>query len=270
MKKKDLLLSRFFSTGPSIVIAFDHGLFVGPFEGFDKVEDIPKKILPEVDGVLMSPGMLSNIGLQICGHRNSPIPIVRINWSTIFCSNWNYNSGDSVKVLSPQEALLMGAQMVLISLSLQTGDQKRDAENIDLLGELCSQAHQLGMPVIAEYFPVDSEKLDEEQLHDEIKIGCRILYEMGADAIKTFYSKNFEQIVAGCPTPILALGGERLASDLDALKYAQQQIKSGAAGIVFGRNVMQSEKPIELQKALIEVVKQNVNPEEAAAKYGLK
>jgi len=270
MKKKDLLLSRFFSTGPSIVIAFDHGLFVGPFEGFDKVEDIPKKILPEVDGVLMSPGMLSNIGLQICGHRNSPIPIVRINWSTIFCSNWNYHSGDTVKVLSPQEALLMGAQMVLISLSLQTGDQKRDAENIDLLGELCTHAHQLGMPVIAEYFPVDSEKLDEEQLHNEIKIGCRILYEMGADAIKTFYSKNFEQIVAGCPTPILALGGERLASDLDALKYARQQIQSGASGIVFGRNVMQSEKPIELQKALIEVVKQNVNPEEAAAKYGLK
>jgi len=270
MEKKKLLLSKFFSTGPSIVIAFDHGLFVGPVEGFDKVEDIPKKILPEVDGVLMSPGMLSKIGLKICGHRNSPMPIARINWSTIFCSSWNYHSGDSVKVLSPQKALLMGAQMVLISLSLQTGEQKRDAENIDLFGELCSQAHQLGMPVIAEYFPVDFEKLDEEQMHNEIKIGCRILYEMGADAIKTFYAKNFEQIVAGCPTPILALGGKRLASDLDALKYAQQQIQSGAAGIVFGRNVMQSEKPIELQKALMEVVKQNVSPEKAAVKYGLK
>ena len=107
-------------------------------------------------------------------------------------------------------------------------------------------------------------------MHNEIKIGSRILYELGADAIKTFYAKNFEEIVAGCPTPILALGGKRLASDLDALKYAQQQIQSGAAGIVFGRNVMQSENPIELQKALMEVVKQNVSPEEAAAKYGLK
>ncbi len=270
MKKQNLCLSRFFSTGPAIVIAFDHGLFDGPIEGFDKVEDIPKMILPEVDGILMSPGMLSNIGPQLCGHRNSPIPIARIHWSTIFCSNWNYHSGDSVKVLSPQSVLQMGAQMVLISLSLQTGDQKRDAENIELFSELCSQAHQLGMPVIAEYFPVDNEKLDEEQMHNEIKIGSRILYELGADAIKTFYAKNFEQIVAGCPTPILALGGKRLAGDLEALKYAQQQIQSGAAGIVFGRNVMQSKKPIELQKALMEVVKQNVSPEEAAAKYGLK
>ena len=164
----------------------------------------------------------------------------------------------------------MGAQMVLISLSMQTGSQARDAKNIELFTELCSKAHDLGLAVIGEYFPVDGENLSEDKMYQEIKIGCRILYELGADAIKTFYAKNFEEIVAGCPTPILALGGKRLASDLEALKYAQQQIQSGAAGIVFGRNVMQSEKPIELQKALMEVVKQNVSPEEAAAKYGLK
>ena len=76
--------------------------------------------------------------------------------------------------------------------------------------------------------------------------------------------------MAGCPIPILALGGKRLPTDLEALKFAQQQIKAGAAGIVFGRNVVQSQKPLELQKALLEVVKQNVNPQEATVKYGLK
>ena len=190
MKTQNLFLSRFFSTGPAIVIAFDHGLFDGPIEGFDKVEDIPKKILPEVDGVLMSPGTLKYIGQQLCGQRSSPMPIARIHWSTIYCFSWDYHSGDSVKIQSPQEVLQMGAQMVLISLSLQTGDQKRDAQNIELFSELCSQAHQLGLPVVAEYFPVDDEKMDEEQMHNEIKIGCRILYELGADVIKTFYAKT--------------------------------------------------------------------------------
>jgi DhnA family fructose-bisphosphate aldolase class Ia len=270
VKTQNLFLSRFFSTGPAIVIAFDHGMFDGPIKGVDNVADIPKKILPEVDGVLMSPGMLRDIGPQLCGQRNSPMPITRINWSTIYCFNWDYHSGDTVKVLTAEKALQIGAQIVLISLSLQTGQQSCDAKNIEVFSELCSQAHELGLPVIGEYFPVDDEKMNEEQMYEEIKIGCRILYELGADAIKTFYTKNFEEIVAGCPTPILALGGKRLASDLDALRYAQRQIQSGAGGIVFGRNVIQSAKPIELQKALLEVVKQNVSPEEAAAKYGLK
>jgi len=267
---RNLFLSRFFSTGPAIIVAFDHGMFDGPIDGVADVAGIPAKILPEIDGVLMSPGMLRDIGPKLCGHRNSPMPITRINWATIYCFNWGYHSGDTVAAFTPKHALGIGAQMVLVSLSMQTGNQQLDAANVKVFSELCSQAHELGLPVIGEYFPVDDENMSPKQMHEEIKIGCRLLYELGADVIKTFYTEKFEEVVAGCPTPILALGGKRLGSDLEALKYAQQQIKAGASGIVFGRNVIQSEKPIELQKALLDVVKRNITPKEAAAKYGLK
>jgi DhnA family fructose-bisphosphate aldolase class Ia len=269
MESRNLFLSRLFSTGPAIVIAFDHGMFDGPIAGVDKVADIPAKIWPQIDAVLMSPGMLRDIGPRLCGHRDSPMPIIRINWSTIYCFAWNYHSGDTVDIYTPEQALRMGAQMVLVSLSLRTGSQQRDAENIRVFTKLCTRAHELGLPVIGEYFPVNDESLDGEQLYEEVKIGCRTLYELGADAIKTFYTKDFEQVVAGCPIPILALGGKRLPSDVEALKYAKQQIQSGAAGIVFGRNVIQSQKPVELQKALAEVVKKGKNPEETAKRFGL-
>ncbi len=268
MEERNLFLSRFFSTGPAIVVAFDHGMFDGPIAGVDKIREIPDKILPEIDGVLMSPGVLRDIGPDLCGHRNSPLPIVRINWSSIYCFQWDYHAGDTVRIYTPAEALKLGAQMVLISLSLHTDDQQRDSKNIEVFSRLCNEAHELGLPVIGEYFPVD-ENISEDALYEEIKIGARILYELGADAIKTFYTKNFEQVVAGCPTPILALGGQRRGSDLDALKLARRQIDAGAAGIVFGRYVIQSEKPIELQKALLDVVKAGVGGEQAAAKYGL-
>jgi 3-hydroxy-5-phosphonooxypentane-2,4-dione thiolase len=269
VKSNNLILSRLFSTGPAIVIAFDHGMFDGPIPGVDRVAELPPRIFPGVDGLLMSPGMLRDIGPQLCGQRNSPIPITRINWSTIYCFAWNYHSGDTVKAFSPQEALQAGAQMVLISLSLQTSSQRQDAKNVEVFRELCGQAHALGLPVIGEYFPVHEEDLSEEQMYQEIKIGCRILYELGADVIKTFYTKKFEDVVSGCPTPILALGGKRLASDLEALQYAKQLTASGAAGIVFGRNVIQSPQPIELQKALLAVLKEGHSPEEAAQAYGL-
>lgn len=269
MKTDNLLLSRFFSAGPAITVAIDHGMFDGPIPGVDNISLLPEKILPEIDGVLMSPGVLRDIGRELCGHRNSPMPITRINWSTIYCFNWNYHSGDTVPIYSPRQALGLGAQMVLISLSMQTGDQKRDAENIKVFAELCNKAHSLGLPVIGEYFPVDDENMEAEALHEEVKIGCRVLYELGADVIKTFYTKDFKSIVSGCPIPILSLGGKRLPTDLDALKFARQQIKDGAGGIVFGRNVIQSEKPLELQRALIEVVKNNTAPDESAKRHGL-
>jgi len=270
MSYKNLFLSRFFSTGPAIIVAFDHGMFDGPIPGVDNVPSIPPRIYPDIDGVLLSPGMLRDIGPELCGHRHSPMPIVRINWSTIYCFDWNYHSGDTVPAFSPVEALRTGAQMVLISLSLQTGSQERDAKNVEVFRKLCGQAHELGLPVIGEYFPVDDEKLSEEQMYHEIKIGTRILYELGADVIKTFYTKNFEKVVAGCPTPILALGGKRLPTDTEALQFAQQQIKSGAAGIVFGRNIIQSSKPVELQNAIVDVLKNKMSVNEAVKKYGLK
>ena len=42
-------------------------------------------------------------------------------------------------------------------------------------------------------------------------------------------------------------------------------IDDGAAG----RNVFQSAKPLELQRALLDVVKRDVAPEDTAKKYGL-
>jgi len=159
--------------------------------------------------------------------------------------------------------------MVLVSLSLNTGSEKRDTKNVEVFANLCRQAHELGLPVVGEYFPVNDESMDEKTMYEDIKIGCRVLYELGADVIKTFYTKDFENVVAGCPTPILALGGKRTGTDADALKLAEQQINSGASGIVFGRYVIQADKPLELQKALLDVVKHGVRAEEAAKKHGL-
>ncbi len=268
--RNNLFLSRFFSSGPAIVIAFDHGMFDGPIPGLERVGGLPERILDDVDGLLMSPGVLRDMGRKLCGRRTSPIPITRINWSTIYCFNWDYHSGDTVPAFSPKYALELGSQMVLISLSLHTGSQQRDADNVKVFRELCEQAHDLGLPVIGEYFPVDDTNLGEEQMYNEIKIGCRILYELGADLIKTFYTIKFEDIVTGCPAPILALGGKRLPSDLEVLKFAREQIKAGAAGIVFGRNVIQSKNPLKLQKALLDVVKRDTSPEEAAKKHRLE
>ncbi|MFA5863754.1 MAG: hypothetical protein WC975_03610 [Phycisphaerae bacterium] len=268
--KDNLFFSRFFSEGPVLVVAVDHGLFDGPVPGVHQVNKIAENIHPDIDAVLVSPGMFRHLKEDLFGKRHCPQPIVRINWSSIYCFSWDYHAGDTVTTYQPMDLLKMGVPVVLISLSLRTGSEARDAENVKIFADLCRQAHDLGMMVIGEYFPVNDEKLNVDEMHEEIKIGCRILFELGADVIKTFHTRDFDKVAQGCPIPILTLGGKRAPSDLAALEMAEIQIKSGAAGIVFGRNVFQSPKPIALQKAILDVLKNNVSARQAAKKHGLK
>jgi DhnA family fructose-bisphosphate aldolase class Ia len=57
-------------------------------------------------------------------------------------------------------------------------------------------------------------------------------------------------VVGECPVPILVLGGNRHASDADALDVVRGVVASGAAGVFFGRNVFQApDMPAFLQQA---------------------
>ena len=156
--KQNLTQMRFFSTGPALVVAFDHGMMDGPIPGVDNVHEIPSRILPEIDGILMSTGLLNDIGPELAGKRPSPATIVRINWSTIYCFAWNYHSGHTVPIVSPKQALQAGAEMVLVSLCLQTGSQELDAKNIELFSTMCREAHDLGLTCYRRILPRQRRK----------------------------------------------------------------------------------------------------------------
>ena len=107
-------------------------------------------------------------------------------------------------------------------------------------------------------------------MHQQVKIGCRISAELGADMIKTFYTHKFSEVVAGCPVPIFALGAAKLPTQIKALELASREISEGAQGVVFGRNALQVKNPSAFQSALCAVVKHGISPKEALQKYGLK
>ena len=113
------------------------------------------------------------------------------------------------------------------------------------------------------------DRLDE--FHDYIRKTCRIVCELGADAIKTFYTGiRFAQIVEGTPIPILALGAEKTEREIDALELAHQAVQAGARGVVFGRNVLQAHDPGQFLRGLKEVVRGHLSPSGAADRYELR
>jgi putative autoinducer-2 (AI-2) aldolase len=98
-------------------------------------------------------------------------------------------------------------------------------------------------------------------------LATRILAELGATVVKTYYcDEGFEDVVAGCPVPIVMAGGKKLP-ELDALRMASNAIRAGAAGVDMGRNIFQSDDPIAMLVAVRAVVHEDVAPEQALERY---
>lgn len=250
-----------------VIAALDAGGFFGPYEGLVDLS-AACDLLKEADAVLIESGMIDRCRHVFLG-ENPPVLITRLNWNSDYCFQWKYNGSKTVAAITPTHALSLGAEIGISSLSIGTGNEDTDSENVRLFTSIIEDAQKAGLPIIGEIYPPVKEYKDEE-FHELIYISCRIAAELGANAIKTFYTGDrFIDIVDSVPVPVLALGGDKRPKDIYSLKQAENSIKSGARGVVFGRNLYQAENPGNFLKALKEIVNGDITAEDAANKHGL-
>ena len=269
MRGRAIRLSRLIPGNErAVVVAIDHGQTFGPMEGLEDLEAAAHQ-LREAHGVLLAPQMMRFSGGLFMG-RNSPVPIVRLNWNTIHCEPWHYQQAHIVQAASVRTAVAAGADVVLASLTLKTGSEELDAANVRTFAQIVEETYDLDIPLIGEVFPVGGLRDHPDEFHDYVKKTCRIVCELGADAIKTFYTgERFADVTAGVPIAILALGAEKLPRELDALSLAHRAVSAGARGVVFGRNVLQARSSAQFLRGLKDVVQGQALPHQAAAQYGL-
>ena len=270
MTGKEIRLSKLFPHGKNaVVVAMDPGQTFGPMEGLVDFTAAAER-LKEADGVLLTAQMIRFSGSLFYG-QGSPVLITRLNWNTIHCEPWHYQQANTVKSLSAGAAMAAGSEIVLASLVLQTGSEAHDAKNVRVFAGLAEETYKLGIPLIGEVFPSGDLRSRPSEFHDYVKKTCRIICELGADAIKTFYTgEQFADVTEGTPVPVFALGAEKLERQIDALELAHRAVRAGARGVVFGRNVIQAESPSHFLKGLKAVVQGSASPKEAAGQFGLK
>jgi DhnA family fructose-bisphosphate aldolase class Ia len=263
-------LARLFSEGKNaVVIAVDHGLYFGPLPG---MIDLPSVIdrVSGADAILMGPGMPAHCS-SVFSKRGAPALILRLNWGSNYAAQWKYKHSFSVPMLTAAEAVAQGADMVIGSLTLRNPDEAEDAQNIEIFSACVSQKREIGVPLVGEVYPTGGDDKTPEQLQEDVFIGSRMIAELGADLVKTFYTgKRFSEVTKATPVPVLALGAKKLPNESDALRLAADAISAGARGIVFGRNVIQSKDPQRLLDALKEVVKEFKAPDSVATKFHLE
>lgn len=266
---RELRLQRLVGDGRAVIIAVDHGFFDGPIPAMEDLPATVEKINPCVDAVLLSPGMLRRCA-GVFARPKRPLAIVRLNWNTVYCFGLGYREAKSVQAIDPESALREGMDIALVSLTLETGSETRDAENVEVFAKLTNDCHRLGIPVIGEYFPTESDKLTAQQMHEKVLLGSRIVAELGADAIKTFFTQDFSRVTGSCPVPVFGLGADKLPTQREALELAAREVADGAGGVVFGRNAIQVPSPFKFQAALCDVVKRGKQASDAVREYELE
>ncbi|WP_320171100.1 2-amino-3,7-dideoxy-D-threo-hept-6-ulosonate synthase [Maridesulfovibrio sp.] len=233
-------------SGNALILALDHGANEGMIDGLGAIPSILEALPASgVQGVILNKGLAK--------HYSSLIPtdvnlIVQLNAGTRHGSP-TYNKNI---VCSIQEALRLGADAV--SMHVNIGNDLEDRMLVDL-GEVTDEAHQFGIPVLATVFARGSQIVNE---HDSSLVAhcIRIGAELGPDIVAVPYPNNgdaFGRAVAASPVPVLVTGGPLGQSVENALNNTLMGLESGCRGCCIGRNIFQTENPIESMARFAEI-----------------
>lgn len=212
------------------------------------------------DALLIPRFMLKRNWDLFSSNTKSPTPIVRINWSSSFYYPLNYWEGNTVIATTVEEAVAAGAEAVICSLFLEEdNDQLRETNNVEVFSEVVRQKEALGIPLIGEAYVVEHKDKTPSEVHAKVKRVSRIMAELGADMIKTFFTGDkFHEVVENTPVPMFTIGAEKLDTDRDVVNKAKASVDQGARGIIFGRNIFMASDPVKLIKKINETINKNL------------
>lgn len=270
MSGKNIRIAKLFKNKKNLVIsALDHVMEYGDQPGIENAATAINNCMG-TDALLIPRFMLKR-NWQLFTKENCPVPVIRINWSSSFYYPLEYRQAHTTIATNVEEAVEAGGEAIICSLFLENADEETETYNVSIFSEVVRQKEILGIPLIGECYVVEHKEKTKEEVHNKAKRVSRVMSELGADMIKTFYTGDkFSEVIENTPVPVFTIGAEKLSNDLDVLKKAKVSIDAGARGIIFGRNIFMSKNPQNLIKALNEVINDDFNPEDAYKKYDLK
>lgn len=247
-------LSNIFSakTGRTVMLAIDHGYFMGPTGGLERIDLNIVPLLPYSDTLMCTRGIL-----------RSTIPPTFTKGVVLRASG-----GPSIlKELSNEQiavdiedAVRLNASAVAVQVFIGGEFETQSIHNLTRLVDLGTR---YGVPVLGVTAVGKNMTRDAKYM----RLATRICAELGATYVKTYFvDEDFDTVTASCPVPIVIAGGKKVP-ELDALKMASKAIQQGALGVDMGRNIFQADDPVAMIQAVGKVVHGNLKPEMAFDLY---
>lgn len=236
--------------GHTVMLAVDHGYFLGPTHRLEAPRRTIAPLLPYADALMVTRGVLRT---SVDAEHDIPVVLRVSGGATIVGDDLAHED----LTTSIEDAVRLNVSAMALSIFIGSDHEHQTLTN---LARLVDQGTACGIPVLAvTAVGKELEKRDARYL----ALCCRVAAELGAHFVKTYHCEGFEDVAAGCPVPVVIAGGPKLDTELDALRVAYRALQEGAAGVDMGRNVWQGDQPVAMMRALRAVVHERATPDEA-------
>jgi putative autoinducer-2 (AI-2) aldolase len=236
--------------GHCFFLPIDHGYFQGPTSCLEKPGDTIAPLLPYCDALFVTRGVLR---AAVQPEISKPI-ILRVSGGASIVGKDLANESLTTSI---EEILRLNATAVGMSIFVGSDYEKESLTN---LAELVNQCEDFGIPVMAvTAVGKELEKRDARYL----SLCCRIAAELGARVVKTYWCKDFDKVVCGCPVPVVMAGGPKCETELEVMEFVYDGMQNGAIGLNLGRNVWQNPHPVAIMRALRAIIHENHTAKEA-------
>ena len=267
-------LRRLFNpvSGRCLDIAVDHGFF-GQGTFLAGIEDLPAAVAALVDAdpdaIQLTPGQARL--LQSRGGRQRPALVMRTDVANVYGQQLPKTLFSRMIDQPVEQALRLDAACVVVNLFRIPGEPEVTDQCIQNILRIKPECDRYAMPLMIEPLVFQSNTKAGGYMVDgdldKILPLVRQAVELGADIIKadptddvSVYGRVVE--IAG-RIPVLVRGGGK-AADREILERTEALIAQGAAGIVYGRNIIQHANPAGMTRALMALVHDGATAADAA------
>ena len=230
-------LARVFrpETGRTVMLAIDHGYFLGPTTGLERVDLSIVPLLPYADALMTTRGMVRS---TIPPASGTPIVLRASGGPSIL-----KELSDEQIAVSMEDAARLNACAVAVQVFI---GGKFESQSVRNMTRLVDESQRYGIPVLA--VTAVGKELTRDARY--LRLATRICAE------------DFDTVTAACPVPLVMAGGKKLP-ELEALTMAYSAVEEGAAGVDMGRNIFQSDDPVAMILAVGAVVHGSAKPQAA-------
>lgn len=247
----EVSLEKITKQGKALFLAYDQGFEHGPSD-FNEENVDPKRILEIAEsgfftGVILQKGVAE----KYYAGRGYKVPLIlKLNGKTNLVKD---KDPYSPQVCSVKEALEYGASAVGYTIYIGSEfEPKMTAE----FGRIEQEAEELGLPVIAWMYPRGRNVPDESD-PKVVAYAARVGLELGADIVKVRFTgdkESFRWVVKNAgKTKVVIMGGSKEKEE-EFLEKVKMAMEAGAIGVAVGRNVWQSQEPLEVARKLAGVI----------------
>jgi len=234
-------------TNRTVMLAVDHGYFLGPTSGLEVPSRTLEPLLPYADCIMLTRGVLRT---SVPPQNDVPV-VLRVSGGTSILSELsNEDITGSIR-----DCIRLNAAGMALSIFVGGQYEKQTLVN---LAKLVDVGEDYGIPILA------VTAVGKEMARDARYLGlaCRIAAELGAHVVKTYFCEGFEKVVESTPVPVVIAGGKKMPEH-DALQLTYDAMHAGAVGVDMGRNIFQSENPAAMIRAVRSIVHEGATTDEA-------